>query len=70
MIYPINDDKRYTISREWTGREKPDFVARFCEEWIGASASPEGAIRIAIEESAKRKAALRSILVIEELLKS
>ena len=34
MTHPISKDKRYTITREWTGQEKPQFVVRFCGDWV------------------------------------
>ena len=58
MLHPIEKDKRYTISREWIGKDKPYFVARFCGEWIGASAFYNSAAMLAIGESARRKGAL------------
>jgi hypothetical protein len=38
----LRSDKRYTITREWCGYEKPQYVVRFCGEWI-ASHSTHGA---------------------------
>jgi len=32
-------DRRYTITREWVGSSEPHFVVRFCDEYIGSSAS-------------------------------
>jgi len=58
MFYPVERDHRFTISREWIGKEKPYFVARFCGEWIGASAFYESAAMLAIGESARRRGAL------------
>jgi len=58
MLHPIEKDKRYTISREWIGKDKPHFVARFCGDWIGASAFYDSAVMLAIGESARRKGAL------------
>jgi len=43
LHYPVHHpgirkiDSRYTVGKEWTGHEAPQFVARFCGEWIGAS---------------------------------
>ena len=58
MFYPVERDRRFTISREWIGKEKPYFVARFCGEWIGASAFYTSAAMLAIGESARRRGAL------------
>ena len=58
MFHPIGKDKRYTISREWIGKDKPYFVARFCGDWIGASAFFDSAVMLAIGESARRNGAL------------
>lgn len=30
-------DSRYSIEREFTGRLEPEYVARFCGEFIGSS---------------------------------
>lgn len=30
------DDGRYTVSYEWCGSPKPMYIARFCEDYIGA----------------------------------
>ena len=35
--HPIHNDDRYSIQQEYTGAAKPQWVARFCGEWIGAS---------------------------------
>ena len=34
MSHITLEDGRYTITREWTGKEKPQFVVRFCSEWV------------------------------------
>lgn len=58
MFHPVENDERFTISREWIGKEKPYFVARFCGEWIGASAFYTSAAMLAIGESARRRGAM------------
>lgn len=30
-------DTRYSIEKEFTGKAKPEYVARFCGEFIGSS---------------------------------
>ena len=58
MFYPVGKDKRYTVTREYIGKEKPYFVARFCGDWIGASAFYDSAAMLTIGESARRNGAL------------
>ena len=36
-------DKRYTIAREYCGQVEPQYVARFCGEWLGRSANKSDA---------------------------
>ena len=36
MTHITLEDGRYTISREWTGKENPQFVVRFCGDWVGS----------------------------------
>ncbi len=36
-------DSRYTVAREFTGAPRPQYVTRFCGEWIGASATRKDA---------------------------
>lgn len=42
-MHPISD-KRYTITKEFTGKAEPQWVARFCDEWIGSSPTHTGAL--------------------------
>lgn len=58
MFHPVGKDKRYTVTREHIGKEKPYFVARFCGEWIGASAFFDSAVMLAIGENARHNGAL------------
>lgn len=38
MKNPLND-KRYNVSKEWTGKETQQFVARFEGDWIASTSS-------------------------------
>jgi len=58
MFHPVGKDKRYTVTREHIGKDKPYFVARFCGDWIGASAFYNSAAMLAIGASARRNGAL------------
>lgn len=51
-------DSRYTIDKEFTGAPKPQFVARFCGDWIGASAFYSSALALLAGEQARRNGAL------------
>ena len=48
MHYPINSDERYSIEREWTGKDKPQYVLRFCHGWIDSKPTLKGAISSAM----------------------
>ena len=39
MKYPIKKDRNYTITKEWTGKDRPQFVIRFCNEWVDSKPS-------------------------------
>ena len=39
MFYPLKDDRRYTITKEWTGKDRPQYVIRFCNEWVDSKPS-------------------------------
>jgi len=62
--YPVTQsgkpDLRYTIGQEFTGHEsgKPQFVVRFCGEWIGSSAFYSSAALLAVCHNQKRLGAL------------
>ncbi len=51
--YPIkrglHDDKRYKISREYTGDRVPMYVFRFCDEYVGCFRNIINAVRAARE---------------------
>ena len=58
MYRPIERDPRYTITKEWTGKEKPQFVVRFCDEWICSSSFYSSAVLRAVGHNAERRGAL------------
>lgn len=37
MINPVSNDKRYTIAKEYTGKDKPQWVLRYCGDWVCSS---------------------------------
>lgn len=47
-------DTRYKITREHSGKAKPQFVARFCDEFIGQSAFYTSAVVMAVGHNAMR----------------
>lgn len=51
---PSLTDARYSITREFCGREKPYAVLRFCDDWIGAHKTRNEAIKAAKEYQAKQ----------------
>jgi|TARA_R110002126_G_scaffold96265_1_gene225263 hypothetical protein len=56
--HPIHNDDRYSIQQEYTGAAKPQWVARFCGEWIGASQFYGSALVQAVSHNARRNGAL------------
>lgn len=51
-IWPIKHkngltDARYSITREFCGRERPYAVFRFCDEWVSAHKTRNEAIQAA-----------------------
>ena len=55
---PKVKDKRYTIQREFTGRAKPDWVVRFCDEYVSCADSKVKANGIATLHHTRRMAEL------------
>jgi hypothetical protein len=51
-------DSRYTITREFTGAPRVQFVARFCGDWIGSSAFYSSALALLAGARAAREGAL------------
>lgn len=58
MLYPIANDKRYTISREHCGRAEQRYVLRFCGEFIAQSISRASMVSRAVGHNAQRLGAL------------
>ena len=54
MYRPIEKDARWTITREYCGYEKPRFVVRFCDEWVGSRAYFDSAVLFAVCERGRR----------------
>jgi hypothetical protein len=51
-------DGRYTITREWTGKDKPQYVVRFCGDWLDSRPTKKAALMRAVEFQAERNCAL------------
>ena len=51
-------DRRYSVQIEYCGRQNPQWVARFCGDWLGSA--PWGhyadAVRICLEHQTERMA--------------
>lgn len=47
-------DHRFNIAREFCGHGVPQFVARFCGEWIGCAATQGAARELADQFNANR----------------
>ena len=43
--YPVKKDKRYKITRNWTGKLRPVYSLYFCDEYIGESPHLDGAVK-------------------------
>jgi len=56
-VYPMSD-LRWTITREFTGKDKPQFVVRFCDEWIDSRGTYPAAVVVAVAGKARRDEAL------------
>ena len=53
-----NADTRYSIRKEYTGHATPQWVARFCDEYIGSSQFYGSALMLASGHNARRNGAL------------
>jgi hypothetical protein len=62
MSRPLRD-KRYSVTKEFTGAAKAQFVVRFCDEWV-TSRSSYGA---AVLSAASHKCQADGALVVEEI---
>lgn len=47
-------DARYSVTREYTGADVAQYVARFCGEWIGSAPTAEGASALTHEHARQR----------------
>jgi hypothetical protein len=54
MIHPIKSDERYSVAREFTGHVKPQWVVRFCGQWVDSSAFYTSAVVKAVVSKAAR----------------
>jgi hypothetical protein len=54
MIHPIKSDERYSVTKEFTGHEKPQWVVRFCGQWVDSSAFYTSAVVKAVVTKAAR----------------
>jgi hypothetical protein len=54
MIHPIKSDERYSLTKEFTGHEKPQWVVRFCGQWVDSSAFYSSAVVKAVVSKASR----------------
>ncbi len=51
-------DSRYSIDSEFTGAARPQYVARFCGDWIGVRSTYGAALLLLAGEQARRNGAL------------
>jgi hypothetical protein len=51
-------DKRYTIAREFTGQVKPQYVVRFCGDWVTSRSTYPAAVMAATGHRCQREGAL------------
>lgn len=58
----MQTDKRYTIQREFTGAESPQWVVRFCGEWLSAHSKRPEALRFAQDHQESRQRLLDNSL--------
>lgn len=57
LWYPVSRDRNYTVTREYCGEAKPQYVVRYCGEWIGRSAFKGSAFMLAVGDHARRNGA-------------
>lgn len=58
---PMPKDRRYALQREWCGHARPRWVARFCDQWIGSSASALGGRHLIADHAANRLAQIQGL---------
>jgi hypothetical protein len=54
MMHPIKSDQRYSVAREYTGHVKPQWVVRFCGQWVDSSAFCASVVAMAVVTKAAR----------------
>ena len=66
LVHSNSKDSRYTITQEYTGHPsaKPQFVIRFCGEWVDSNQFYASAVVRAVGHNAER---MRPYLVITEI---
>lgn len=48
-------DARYSVTREYTGAPWPQYVVRFCGDWVGNADTPEDASALAADHARQRQ---------------
>lgn len=56
--HPIKSDQRWSITQEHTGHEKPQFVIRFCDDWVDSRSTYAAAVMRAVGAKNERDGAL------------
>lgn len=56
--HPLKQDQRYTVTREFCGMAEPQFVIRFCGDWIDSRRSYPAAVLRATGHRNVRQGAL------------
>lgn len=61
MRFPLHEgtrrrDRRYSIRREFCGYPKPQWVLRFCDDWVDRAPTRDGALTIALRHQSERYA--------------
>lgn len=57
-MHPIRSDKRWTVTKEFTGKSTPQYVIRFAGEWIDSRSTYSAAVVRAIGAKNARDGAL------------
>jgi len=58
LLNPIENDPRYSITKEWTGQTTPQFVLRYCDEYIASSKYYQSMLIRAVGLNAEHRGAL------------
>lgn len=54
----LHSDHRYTVTLEFCGEANPQWIVRFCGEWVSKHANKGAALIRAVGEAARRRDAL------------